>query len=256
MSSTDPDLADVYTLDINLDANFQTTGVDYQTNLSFDITVTDPCVTTVYDPFTLTDMVFEAGTTNLQDYTEPDHSAGTAVGDQTICGAIAYELVEIIGGVETPQTIGTLSAEGGTLKRMTLVTMDENDQGVHTMRLKLVLGRDYYPTYDAPDFQVTIQQATCNCNLIVWDEPAEQFELVLQAYDIDIQLARAAVNADSEVAEPAIRSCSGASSCDKTSTVSLIIVGVGAIDADYMTFDDTTMVLSLAPTLSSQQGTY
>ena len=70
--------------------------------------MTDPCLTTVYDVFTITDIVQEAGQTTEQEFTEPNHSAGTAVNDQTICGAISYQLVKVnsLTGFEEAQDFG------------------------------------------------------------------------------------------------------------------------------------------------------
>lgn len=83
MSSTDPDYADTYTLTIDNSATFYGLAATevFDSTLSFDFTVTDPCVTTVYTAFTLDDMTLEAGQTLEQEYDEPTHSAGTAVSD-------------------------------------------------------------------------------------------------------------------------------------------------------------------------------
>jgi len=69
-------------------------------------------------------------------------------------------------------------------------------------------------------------------------------------------LQRATVNAASETAEPAIRACTGASACDKTSTIVLVNKSTGTLDTTFMTFDTSTMVLTVQPTKSSQIGTY
>lgn len=64
--------------------------------ISFDITVTDPCLTTVITPFDLNsgnDITQEAGQIIETNFNEPDDSAGTAVGDQTICGPKTYEVI-------------------------------------------------------------------------------------------------------------------------------------------------------------------
>ena len=61
--------------------------------ISFQITVTDPCLTTVITPFTIADITQEAGVTVETVFNEPDDSAGTAVGDQSICGPKTYEVV-------------------------------------------------------------------------------------------------------------------------------------------------------------------
>ena len=39
------------------------------------------------------------------------------------------------------------------------------------MKLIVALGNVAYPNLEV-DFQLTVQQATCNCNLIQWDNPA------------------------------------------------------------------------------------
>ena len=72
----------------------------------------------------------------------------------------------------------------------------------------------------------------------------------------ELTLTKAAINADSELAEPAIRSCTGGNSCDRTSTVVLVDKVTGVLDAAFMSFDATTLVLTVEPTVSSQIGTY
>lgn len=71
-----------------------------------------------------------------------------------------------------------------------------------------------------------------------------------------LTLTKAAINADSEQAEPAIRSCTGANACDRTSTVVLVDKATGSLDSAFMTFDATTLLLTVEPTVSSQIGTY
>lgn len=125
------------------------------------------------------------------------------------------------------------------------------------MRLIVNLGRAEYPTLEV-DFNLVIAQATCNCNLIVWDEPSIQpMDTKLYKSPVEtLTLTRATINADSEQAEPAIRSCTGAAACDRTSTVVLVDKATGVLDAAFMTFDDSTMVLTVEPTVSSQIATY
>ena len=71
-----------------------------------------------------------------------------------------------------------------------------------------------------------------------------------------VTLTKATVNAQSEQAEPAIRSCTGANTCDKTSTVVLVDKAKNALDGAFMTFDANTLVLTVQPTISSQIGPY
>ena len=125
------------------------------------------------------------------------------------------------------------------------------------MRLVISLGLADYPTQTV-DFQLVISQATCNCNLITWDEPA----IVTMNTDLmkdpveTLTLTEATINADSEQAEPAIRSCTGGNACDRTTTVVLVDKATGSLDSAFMTFDASTLVLTVEPTVSSQIGTY
>ena len=97
-------------------AEFATTRVVYDQELTFDFTVIDPCLTTVYDVLTIPGITQEAGQTTTEAFVDPDHSAGTEVGDQTICGAITYELVEVDDstGFETAQDFGFVEAIDST----------------------------------------------------------------------------------------------------------------------------------------------
>lgn len=105
---------------------------------------------------------------------------------------------------------------------------------------------------------MVISQATCNCNLITWDQPTiVQMDTKLMKSPVEtLTLAKATINADSEQAEPAIRSCTGANLCDRTSTVVLVDKSTTTLDAAFMTFDTTTLVLTVEPTVSSQIATY
>ena len=162
-----------------------------------------------------------------------------------------------MSNVNVGQTLITVSQVAGIQYRMYATTQDENDQGIHSMRLIVNLGRAEYPTLEV-DFNLVIAQATCNCNLIVWDEPAI-LSMDTKLYDSPVQtetLIRASINADSEQAEPAIRSCTGAAACDRTSTIVLVDKDTQVLDTAFMTFDDSTMLLTVQPTISSQIGTY
>ena len=44
-------------------------------------------------------MTIEAGQTAEQDFTQPLITAGTAVNDQTICGAFTYQVFKVSAGV-------------------------------------------------------------------------------------------------------------------------------------------------------------
>ena len=67
------------------------------------------------------------------------------------------------------------------------------------MKLVVALGNVAYPTLEVT-FQLTVQQATCNCNLIQWDNPAivTLNTKLMNSPVQQITLSKAAVNAASE----------------------------------------------------------
>lgn len=67
------------------------------------------------------------------------------------------------------------------------------------MRLVVSLGRNEYPTLSV-SFDLLIQQATCNCNLIQWDQPTiVTMNTKLMKSPVETKtLTKAAVNAQSE----------------------------------------------------------
>ena len=166
-------------------------------------------------------------------------------------------MFEVINNANVLQTLITVDQVAGIQHRLTATTQDENDIGIHSMKLVISLGLADYPTQEVT-FQLVVSQATCNCNLIVWDEPT----IVTMNTDLmkvpveTLTLTKASINADSEQAEPAIRSCTGANACDRTSTVVLVDKATGTLDSAFMTFDATTLLLTVEPTVSSQIGTY
>lgn len=71
-----------------------------------------------------------------------------------------------------------------------------------------------------------------------------------------LTLTKAEINTVSEQAEPAIRSCTGANSCDRTTVVVLVDKNTSVLDSAFMSFDVDTLILTVEPTVSSQIGTY
>ena len=62
-------------------------------SISFDVTIVDPCMTTVLTSFSLTDMQMECGQTITQQFLRPDDTAEVAVSSPDICGPRTYEVV-------------------------------------------------------------------------------------------------------------------------------------------------------------------
>ena len=114
-----------------------------------------------------------------------------------------------------------------------------------------------YPTTHT-DFQVIIQPATCNCNLLIWDEPPQVtgYTKLMNTDVYEITLDPATINADSEQAEPAIRSCTGNNACPRNSNFVLVDKATGALDTAFMEFVEDTLLFRVTPTVSSQIKQY
>jgi hypothetical protein len=73
-------------------------GSTFTNSVTWQVTVTDPCLTTVITPFTLESFELENGKTMTKDFTRPTDSAADAVGKPNICGARIYTVKEVISG--------------------------------------------------------------------------------------------------------------------------------------------------------------
>ena len=205
---------------------------------------------------TIPTVTFEAGATTFELFEAPQHTAGTEVSNQFICGPFYYTILEYVSGawVEDPAGIVTHSFEGGISgiqQRLTFTTQNEADEGQHQMRLKIEMGRDEYPdeylgfTHYTTDFTMNIQSAVCNCNLLVWDLPTQitlWSKLMLDPI-ATATIPLATIDPASRTTEPAIRECypdGAAAQCDETSAIVLVESGQISYPSPPMTFDSGT----------------
>jgi len=68
VESTDPSHDGTYDVTLNLSALYATLVTTYTQSISFTLTVTDPCLTTTFVDFSLTQMTMQAGETVTQDF--------------------------------------------------------------------------------------------------------------------------------------------------------------------------------------------
>ena len=156
-------------------------------------------------------------------FNEPDDTAGSAVGDQSICGPKTYEVVYDDYTAQTLVTIETVTAD--TEHKLTSVTNDENDEGVHSLLLRVMLASTDYDVLEVP-FTLTISPATCDCRLLDWIMPGPQSVIttVLKDPSDTLALVHPTVDATTKDTTPAIRACyrtdlGPAPGCDETTTI-------------------------------------
>lgn len=121
-----------------------------------------------------------------------------------------------------------------------------------------------YPLADNADypvvstnFRLTIQQATCDCGLITWDNP-ELLTLstgLMTSPPDTITFVKATANEDSKSASPAIRACyRNGGQCPTSSTIAIVDDDTETLDSAFMTMTGNT--LTVEPTVSSQIKSY
>ena len=72
-------------------------GQSFLPSVTFDVVVTDPCLTTAITSFSIADFSQETGVSVDTAFTEPDDSAASAVGNLSICGPKTYTVVNSDG---------------------------------------------------------------------------------------------------------------------------------------------------------------
>ena len=112
--------------------------------------------------------------------------------------------------------------------------------------------------YTALSVQVTA--ATCNCNLLTWDNPSQ----VTKTINVGIQspesvtIPPATVNGASKTASQEIKTCYlGQNTCDETSTFSLALsTGATLASTGFITVSNDSKTLSVKPTGPTHIGTW
>jgi GTP:adenosylcobinamide-phosphate guanylyltransferase len=214
ISSTTNSHAAVYQATLTNSVTYQSQS--FLPTVAFQVTVTDPCLTTVIAPFTIGTVASgashgvitqEAGQVIETTFTEPAHSEGTAVGSQSICGAISYTVTKRAdGAAQTLVTISTVTPN--TTHKLTSTTNLETDEGTHELKLTVSLSQTTYPTLTV-NFDLVIQPATCNCKLLNWVMPTTQSMVTTVKKEVPdtITILHPTVDASSKTTTPMIRSC-------------------------------------------------
>jgi len=160
----------VFTVKLIDSANYSGTGVTYSEEIEFSVTVTDPCLTTTLTDLIVPDVSVQAGLIDTFTFAELTDTAGTAVSDQTICGARTYTVFKVASnGDHEAQTMVTFNEDGtGAAHTLVTTTQDEvNDVGVHNMKLVVSFPDVLYPVL-SKTFTVTIETPVCDCSLLEW----------------------------------------------------------------------------------------
>lgn len=203
----------------------------FTATVSFNVIIEDPCDTSVITPIGLTPQPIVNGATYEWTFTEAVIAIEVANEGQKLCGAREYKVYMPGPGAEVTGdwiTITETPSGSGTYK---LLASPIDDALVTGSATQLVL-RTTLPTQSHPPLDetlsISVTAATCDCNLITWDNPAAATLTIGVGVSSGntVTIPEAAINVPSQTAVPAIRVCAinPATTCGLSYTSSLIDV--------------------------------
>lgn len=179
---------------------------------------------------------------------------------QNLCGARSYKVympdgtnTEVTGDwitiTETPSGSGSYELVASPIKD-SLVT-----GSVLNLNLQILLPSQPNHVGIIETLAITVTAATCDCNLITWDNPSPATLTVGVAAvsGNTVTIPEAAYNVASTTASPEIRVCASTTPCVLTYTSSLINVAESQLPA-FMSVSGTT--LTVLPTTHEHLGTW
>ena len=152
----------------------------------------------------------------------------TSNGGLDLCGARVYEIVD-----DSDVGISWMPITGSGPYTITASPIDEALVGsTLSYHLKITFANALYPNpVKRMSLPVTISTATCNCDLLLWDNPTIVTDAVEVALGpLSVTMPTATQNEVSKTTTPAIRKCFESSgSCAFTSTWAPTHVASGAL---------------------------
>ena len=182
----------------------------------------------------------------------------TSNGGLNLCGDRVYQIVDasdvaiswmpITGAAPTytitasPTDEALLVATAGTLAYYLKITFADSRYPNPVKRMSL---------------PVTISAATCNCDLLTWDNPSEVTAAVEVALGpLTVTMPTATQNEASKLPTPEIRKCfADGGSCAFTSTWAPTHTATGSLPT-FIVQTGTTAELTVTPTTSAHMGTW
>ena len=188
--------------------------------------IEDPCDTSTITPLGLSAQTIVNGGTYTWTFTEAVIAVETANEGQNLCGAREYKVympggtsTEVTGDwitiTETPSGSGTYELVASPITD-SLVT-----GGALDLNLQILLPTQPNHIGIIETLSITVTAATCDCNLITWDNPGSAATLTVGVSDTTsntVTIPEAAYNVASTTASPEIRVCATTTPCTYTYT--------------------------------------
>lgn len=233
--------------------------------LTFQVTVTDPCVAaTMTDP-TLTAITVQNGATVTETFAEVLDSVDASNTVTGLCGDRNYGIYDGNSGSPNAITWITVTKDDPSPDTHTISAspLDVNLVGTHTYYLRTTLAEASYsskaPHYTALSVQVTA--ANCDCDLLTWTNPSRT--------DITVNIGvtsattqsvpTATVDESSKTASQDIITCYQSSSCSESKTNTLTYYQDGVVYSgvpDFLTVNGDKTSIDIYPTGPTHRGVW
>ena len=226
--------------------------------MSFDITIVDPCKTTVLNPVSLSGGITVInGETGSITFTEATDTVEQAKKIYTICGERSHRIVDPNDNDAEIDWLTIVDNEDGTYTVTAYPTDETNHQGTHAFDLWTTLD-DYYPADHAgrrDTLAVVVSPTPCDCTGVLWTPPAlvsHAFAVADGTYSRPIPPATINVP-DSEALGPKIRACyvGGGPGCEETQTF-VVTLSDGSALPSFLT--QNVDVIEINPQVSADIG--
>ena len=219
-------------------------GESWTPEITFDVTIVDPCDATVWVAGSIPTLSTLNGVPAEVTFDDIQDSVEVAKGINTLCGPRSYVITYQNDDPIDWVTVAQSADDEHVLVISADPTLDEHEG---TKNLKAIVTLDYYPDIAAHEtnFDVVISTPPCDCSLITYDIPSEQtLTTTVKIIPPDtLPISHATQNADSLIASPAIRACLG--TCGTSTTIASIVDKETGLMPDFMTLDTSTGTLTI-----------
>lgn len=236
---------------------------NFTPTITFNVIIVDPCDSSVITPHALSAQTIVNGASYEWTFQEAVIAIETANENKKLCGDRLYKVFMPDGTTEVTgvwMTVTETPAGSGTYKLKAEPILDSLvTGGALSLKFKTTLPSQPNHSGITEDLLVTVVDATCNCDLITWDNPqsipATLSVLVAAQSGNTVTIPEATLNTASKTATPAIRVCAKApqNGCTETYTSALVEKTSGSLP-NWMSVQGTT--LTVTPTTGAHIGVW
>ena len=231
--------------------------------LTFQVTVTDPCVDATFTDPTLTSMTVQNGGTSTSTFTEATDSVDATYPVDGLCGDRDYGVYDSNTGTPTAISWVSVTKDSPSIDTHT-ITADPRDTALvvgSAVTYYLKIEWADYPSNTAhyTAFTLQVTAADCDCELLTWDNPSRTDVTVNIGVGSasTVAIPTATANAASKTASQDIITCYVSGSCSETLTNALLLdTGAALSTAGFITVNGDQTSIDVYPTAPAHYGTW